>query len=123
MSVLGAAVIGSKPKTKSKPVGVGKTTGYALPVPKPIDIFSIYKAPFRADKYGVFIFDADSNMVADMDLFEKKFRIRGWGRIQYMENPEQIHDALASAFAVVTEGCEHDLNACVDALNRLWEAK
>ncbi len=37
MAQLGAAVIGTKPKTKSKPVGVGKTTGYALPIPRAVD--------------------------------------------------------------------------------------
>ena len=30
-------MIGSKPKKPSKPVGVGQTGGYALPVPKPVD--------------------------------------------------------------------------------------
>lgn len=37
MSGLGAALIGSKPKKASKRVGIGKTTGYALPIPKQID--------------------------------------------------------------------------------------
>lgn len=93
-----------------------------------VDIFSIYRAPFRADKFSSYIWDADGHMVADMKLHyvegeKSAFRIRGWGRIQYMKNSQEIMDALEAAFNRVTADHPSDHQRCVDALNRLWEER
>jgi|GEM_PF-1646759 len=69
----------------------------------------LYKPPFKF-MHG-YIFDADHNMVSDNGDLEDQAagvaRIRGWGRLSYMENPEQLQDAAGELFAL--------------ALTRLWE--
>lgn len=86
-----------------------------------IDVLSVYRAPFRKDPYGHFIWDADHHMVADMGGPGGAFRTRGWGRIQYMKDAEKIHDELTRVFGIVTAKCALNHELCVDALNRLWE--
>lgn len=49
------------------------------------DILKHYKLPLRYDPTGQMIWDADNNYVAD---------IRGWGRLQYEDNPEAIQDGM-----------------------------
>lgn len=66
---------------------------------------SICKPPFEF-KHG-YIFDADGHMVADRQLEEGILRIRGWGRIQYMENPKQLQDEVGRLIA--------------KAMTELWE--
>lgn len=44
------------------------------------------KFPIRYDKESGFFFDDKNNMIAE---------IRGWGRIQYLDNPEETQDANA----------------------------
>lgn len=58
---------------------------------------SICKPPFEF-KHG-YIFDSDGNMVADHPMDEAVLRIRGWGRIQYMGNPEQLQDEVGRLIA------------------------
>lgn len=58
---------------------------------------SICKPPFEF-KHG-YIFDSDGHMVADHPLEEGILRIRGWGRIQYMGNPEQLQDEIGKLIA------------------------
>lgn len=50
----------------------------------------VYKPPFTYDLFGQMIFDSNHNLVAD---------IRGWGRIQKMENPEGIQDEIGRQIA------------------------
>lgn len=47
--------------------------------------FDTIKLPVRYDRYGQMIFDAHPNKIID---------IRGWGHIQYMDNPEQRQDQI-----------------------------
>lgn len=56
----------------------------------------LYKPPFRHDRG--YIFDADSNMVAD-DAEANIMRVRGWGRIGYMEDPELLQDEVGVMIA------------------------
>lgn len=42
------------------------------------------KGPFRADKMGGYIFNADNLMFA---------QVRGWGQLQYGPEPEKTQDA------------------------------
>ena len=76
-------------------------------------LLSLYQAPFRYDRRGGYIWDANSKMVADnydpddaIDLsqnIEPTLRIRGWGYIQYLKHdqlsPAQIQDALGEMMA------------------------
>ena len=55
---------------------------------KPLDI--LIKCPVHYEKRGTYIFDAEHNMVAS---------VRGWGRISYMENPEEKQDAMGEFIA------------------------
>lgn len=74
--------------------------------------FAFYKAPFRFDALGGFIWDADGNMVSD-DKDEKlrSFiqRVRGWGRISKLAHAEALQDQVGELIA--------------EALNRLWAAE
>lgn len=67
---------------------------------------AIYKPPFKYE-HG-YIFDADHHMVADdgsIDDTEPSVsnaiacRIRGWGRIGYMPNPEKLQDEVGAMVA------------------------
>lgn len=50
----------------------------------------LIKAPVRYEKRGTYIFDAEHNMVAN---------VRGWGRISYMDNPEEKQDSMGRFIA------------------------
>lgn len=74
----------------------------------------LYTPPFRHE-HG-YIRDANNQMVADDAGSEGSgliaSRIRGWGRIQYMDKPEQRADALQDEVAVMV----------AEALNTYWAA-
>lgn len=70
---------------------------------------NLYKAPFRFDDMGGYIWDANNNMVADNRMDEKGgdivVRLRGWGRIGYLYKPEELQDAVGKHIAkVLTNG-------------------
>lgn len=50
----------------------------------------LIKAPVEYIRMGTAIFDADFNRVCD---------VRGWGRISYMENPEDKQDSMGRFIA------------------------
>ncbi len=55
----------------------------------------LYRPPFRHE-HG-YIWDNNNEMVLDQaDLVETSWRIRGWGRISYLKDPEQLQDAVAA---------------------------
>ena len=58
--------------------------------------FALYRPPFSF-RHG-YIYDADNNMVSDQHE-SSVCRVRGWGRISYMENPEQLQDAVGEHIA------------------------
>lgn len=67
----------------------------------------LYKPPFRYE--GGYIWDAESNMVAD-DIAENAIlRVCGRRRISYLKNPEQLQDAVGKHIA--------------KALTQYWEAE
>lgn len=74
----------------------------------------LYKPPFRHE-YG-YIRDANHQMVADDAGSEGSgliaSRIRGWGRIKYMDKPEQRAAALQDEVAEIV----------AEALNTYWAA-
>ena len=51
---------------------------------------NIIKYPVIYDEFGQKIFDTDSNMICD---------IRGWGHIQYLDNPEKKQDDMGQFIA------------------------
>lgn len=62
---------------------------------------SLYKPPFRFE-HG-YILDAESRIVADNnveDVDGAALRVRGWGRISYMENAEALQDEVGSVIAL-----------------------
>lgn len=61
---------------------------------------ALYKPPFKFD-FG-YIWDADGQMVADQKLNEdgQILRVRGWGRISYLENPEALQDEVGEVIAL-----------------------
>ena len=72
--------------------------------------FELYKPPFK-HQCG-YIFDNDNNMVADDNGDARPdesgvLRIRGWGRIGAMENPEELQDMVGDLVA--------------EALTKFWE--
>jgi hypothetical protein len=48
------------------------------------------KLPIRFDKMGGYFWDADNHMIAMM---------RGWGWIQYKDNPEELQDSIGEWIA------------------------
>lgn len=75
---------------------------------------SLFSAPFKFQ--AGYVFDASSHMVADDGHIDEQIniiaaRIRGWGRIGYMDNPEGRAAALQDEVGAIV----------VDALNAYWE--
>ena len=66
------------------------------------DALAIYKPPFTF-KAG-YIHDSEGNMFADNGGEEERAariaRIRGWGRIGGMANPEELQDAVGEHMAI-----------------------
>lgn len=71
---------------------------------------SIYKPPFRY-QHG-YIFDSADNMVSDQDTKTKDAllaRVRGWGRIQYMNDAANLQDEVGRMIAdALTEYYKND---------------
>ncbi len=68
--------------------------------------FKLYRAPFRFE-HG-YVWDAKNEMVAD-DYVEGAIpvgRIRGWGRVSYLPEPQELQDAVGELMA--------------EALTKLW---
>lgn len=66
------------------------------------NVKDIYKPPFTYDRLSGFIYDAEDNHVADKADGSSEHgavRVRGWGRISYMENPEEIQDSIGEHIA------------------------
>ena len=60
----------------------------------------LYEPPFRFE--CGYIFDAKGQMVADQGGAEGyALRVRGWGRIGYMESPEQLQDEVGEKIAEI----------------------
>jgi hypothetical protein len=60
----------------------------------------LYKPPFRYE--SGYIFDANGQMVSDDRGPEGSVqRIRGWGRISYMENAAELQDAVGEVIAEI----------------------
>lgn len=61
---------------------------------------ALYTPPFSYDSFGGYIWDAKQNMVADNHVDgDQVLRVRGWGRIVYMESPEELQDEFGAMLA------------------------
>lgn len=81
---------------------------FPLKVPKQIhsDALALYSPPFRFE-HG-YIFDSNHQVVSDDgDRGDSVARVRGWGRISYLKNPEALQDQVGHIIA--------------EALTRYWE--
>ena len=62
---------------------------------------ALYKPPFHY-KHG-YVFDSEQRMVSDDgDSLDKKnfaARVRGWGRISYLPEPEKLQDEVGHMMA------------------------
>ena len=58
---------------------------------------ALYKPPFTL-QHG-YIFDATQQMVADSAGENALLRIRGWGRIGYLPDPETLQDLVGTMIA------------------------
>ena len=70
-----------------------------------------YYPPFRYDARGGYIWDAMGEMVADnhelehpslvdsLVLKNATLRVRGWGRLSYLEEPAKLQDAIGEHIA------------------------
>jgi hypothetical protein len=70
-----------------------------------IDALKLYTPPFKY-KHG-YIWDSQMHMVCDERGQDSIQRIRGWGRISYLTQPEKLQDMLGDLVA--------------QALNEFWE--
>lgn len=61
------------------------------------DALALYKPPFSFT--CGYIFDSTGAMVADDNCESILLRVRGWGRIQYKDNPGQLQDAVGEHLA------------------------
>jgi hypothetical protein len=61
-----------------------------------------FKPPFRWDGIA-YIWDADNNIAADLDD-ESRLRARGWGRIQYLDNSDQLMDEWTNWVETTADG-------------------
>lgn len=61
------------------------------------DALSAYTPPFHYE--CGYIFDANQNMAADSSEESAIIRIRGWGRLQYMDNAAELQDTIGAHIA------------------------
>lgn len=69
-------------------------------------LLELYKSPFRFDRFG-YVWDGKGEMVADNHFKDDQtLRVRGWGRISYLPNAEEVQDLMGESIA--------------EALTQLW---
>jgi len=61
-----------------------------------------FKRPFKTDSMSMYIWDAQGYMAADVQ--NQSLRARGWGRIQYLDNPHVLMDKWEAWVAQRTYG-------------------
>lgn len=71
--------------------------------------FALYEAPFKFNRG--YIYDAKNQMVADDQGQDVALRVRGWGRISYLPEPEKLQDTVGELIAqALTEFWEKHSN-------------
>ena len=58
---------------------------------------ALYQAPFRYE--NGYVYDAMNEMVADDEGQDIILRVRGWGRISHMNEPEELRNAIGIIIA------------------------
>jgi len=59
---------------------------------------ALYRGPFRYERG--YVWDANMDMVADTGGYENSvMRVRGWGHIQRLPDPEKLQDAVGELMA------------------------
>ena len=89
----------------------------------PADVKSLFEAPFTFDG-RTFIWDANSQMVADNDWSKPKAdqepRPRGWGHVQYLEDGASRMTKWGETFYDII-GKEKDMAVVADLLTEAWK--
>jgi len=64
------------------------------------ELLTLFKPPFVFDERGDYIFDSDTNMVLDNTEELAVARLRGWGRIQYLEDANNLQNKVGELIAL-----------------------
>ena len=85
------------------------------------DIYFLYSKPF-VYSYG-YIYSG-SEMVADFrgGLDGKSLRPRGYGRMKYLPNGNDLHDTHEAFLISLTREWAGDSTKCIEILNRTWSS-
>jgi hypothetical protein len=78
----------------------------------------LYQAPFWYDDI-CYIRDANHQTVAYWDS-RNDFVVRGWGRIRYMEDADDLFNSVISIIVEIKDN-EEDPDRIVNLLNRAWK--
>ncbi len=82
-----------KPNEKSEPLTKDKIKA---------EVLKLYTPPFHYSSAG-YIFDSEGHTFSDSGCVvgEERMmaRIRGWGRLSYMEHPHELQDAAGEMYA------------------------
>lgn len=84
------------------------------------ELLKLYRAPFRLDRYHIYIHDANYEMVADFMPVDYHFRPRGYGRFKQMENGDFIHDEMEKFLNEIVKDCRDEPLRCLAAINQAW---
>lgn len=110
--------------------------GSAIPMPRrdnprrppaPTETIGPYTLPFWLDSHSSYVWDAERNMVADFcagGINSGVIQGRGWGRLQYMDQGDKLHDAAHAAVVAIADGrlgkTTDQRQAIVNDLNQRW---
>lgn len=88
-----------KQMTTEQPQSSNEAAGGASAVERVVrgDALALYEPPFRFE-HG-YIYDAVNNIVSDDHGMDTVGRVRGWGRISYLQNPEELQDTVGQLMA------------------------
>lgn len=78
--------------------GGGLASDASEPTPRDRAL-ALYQAPFRYQ--AGYIWDANGKMVADEAAQDCVTRIRGWGRIRYLPDAENLQDEVGALIAEI----------------------
>lgn len=94
---------------------------HAPQVRPPVTFSNLYRPPFK-HVCGYF-YDADGNTVADMHGDGGRVRARGWGRMQYLDGGDVLHDKAEAAIEAATTADPTSVDVVLSALAAIWAVR
>lgn len=84
-------------------------------------VLSCFTPPFHLQATGrsLRILDANHAVIADFGN-KGRFRIRAWGRIQYLKKSQEVFDNMCDFLNHTVAGVEHCPFKAIIRLNRAW---